>query len=61
MLLESDRFVRLMTGALAAQPVIGVTPVVAATAVQYFLIRARLNRLGVFVLLLVLGIDYAPL
>lgn len=64
MLLESDRFVGLLTGALANVPVIGATPVVAGTAVSYFLIRARLNLItgaGVTILLLILGVDYALL
>ena len=63
-LLESKRFVSLAQTKLSDRPVFGNIPVIAQSAITYFGVRTRLNLLtglGITVLLLVLGVDYAVL
>jgi predicted PurR-regulated permease PerM len=63
-LLESNRFLRLAETRLRDRPVFSTLPEMAKTAVVYFGVRTRLNLLtgvGITVILLILGVDYALL
>ena len=64
-LLESHRFEEIIrSNAVIGRPILSQLPAVAGTAVKYFAIRSRLNLItgvGVTLLCLVLGVDYAPL
>lgn len=64
-LLESERFLTILrSDAVRERPMLSNLPTVAQTAVQYFAIRSRLNLItgvGVTLLCLILGVDYAPL
>jgi predicted PurR-regulated permease PerM len=63
-LLESERFLRLAETRLSDRPVFSTLPEMAKAAVTYFGVRTRVNLLtgvGVALLLLILGVDYALL
>lgn len=64
-LLESERFLVIFrSDAVKERPMLSQLPEVARTAVRYFGIRSRLNLItgiGVTLLCLILGVDYAPL
>ncbi|MCB0160345.1 MAG: AI-2E family transporter [Caldilineaceae bacterium] len=63
-LLEMPRLRALLDGKLRDRPFFHAAPALADTAVQYFLIRTRLNvftGLAAFVMFWLLGIDYALL
>jgi len=64
-LLESDRFLNIVrTGVVKDRPMLNQLPAVGQTAVTYFGIRARLNLItgvGVTLICLLLGVDYALL
>jgi AI-2 transport protein TqsA len=64
-LLESDRFLSIVrTGVIKDRPMLSQLPAVGQTAVTYFGIRARLNLItgvGVTLICLLLGVDYALL
>ncbi len=64
-LLESKRFEGIVrSDAVIGRPMLSQLPAVAGTAVQYFAIRSRLNLItgvGVTLLCLIVGVDYAPL
>lgn len=62
LLLEIPRLRNLFAGPLADKPIMSVLPTLADTAVQYFLIRTRLNvftGFGAFLGFWLLGVDYA--
>lgn len=64
-LLESERFLGIFRSEVVRErPMLSQLPEVARTAVRYFGIRSRLNLItgiGVTLLCLLLGVDYAPL
>ncbi len=64
-LLESERLLTIIrSDVVQERPLLSNLPTVAQTAVQYFAIRSRLNLItgvGVTLLCLILGVDYAPL
>lgn len=64
MLLEFNRFRTILNTRMRDVPFWGDLPVLAQTAIRYFGIRTRLNlltALGMTILLLLLGVDYALL
>lgn len=64
LLLESERFAKILQKSTAAHPVMQQMPALMKTAIAYFGIRTRLNLItgiGVTLLLLLLGVDYALL
>ena len=64
LLIDFKRLINLATNELADRPFFGKLPQVAQTAVTYFGVRTRLNLvtgIGVAIMLLVLGVDYALL
>jgi predicted PurR-regulated permease PerM len=64
LLIDFKRLLNLATSELSGRPFFGKLPEIAQTAVTYFGVRTRLNLvtgLGVGVLLLILGVDYALL
>jgi predicted PurR-regulated permease PerM len=63
-LLESDRFSKILQSATSAHPIMQQMPALMKTAIAYFGIRTRLNLItgvGFTLLLLLLGVDYALL
>ncbi len=63
-LLESERFIRVLSSATSDHPIVYQMPAVMKTAVAYFGIRTRLNfltGLGFTIVLFLLGVDYALL
>ncbi|MFL5777049.1 MAG: AI-2E family transporter [Chloroflexota bacterium] len=65
LLLDGQRLSRLVTGGIGSEnPVFREAPAIARSAVTYFAVRIRVNAVtaaGLFVLLLVLGVDDAGL
>ncbi len=64
LLLESERFAKILQHSTADHPVMQQMPALMKTAVAYFGIRTRLNLItgaGFTLLLLLLGVDYALL
>ena len=65
LLLDAPRLTRLVSGGLgSANPVFRQAPVIASAAVTYFVVRIRVNALtaiSLFLLMVVVGVDHAPL
>ena len=64
LLLESRRFAEVMNQELGRRPVFAQAPEVARAAITYFGVRIRINlftALTATTVLLILGVDYAPL
>ena len=65
LLLDAPRLKRLVSGGLgSANPVFRQAPVIASAALTYFVVRIRVNALtaiSLFLLMVVVGVDHAPL
>lgn len=65
LLLDAPRLSRLVAGGLgSANPVFREAPALGAAAITYFTVRIRVNAVtaaGLFALMVVIGVDHAPL